>query len=332
MKINNTYDMVHDTIDERMQMIAKRVHALQRTSNARIWNVLIDVIKMYLSGSQSDAFQNFYSLFSDNISSIRFSCLKKDANLYRMRTGKNGYEEFNTKEEMFHIPFEYNHLVRNERYSISGFPSLYFGSSVYVCWEEMRRPELDYTNIALFKPVENIKVLDLSNPNFLHFTNERFSDCLVLACSMLVKEPSAPFKPEYIIPQMLLQSLVKYNQENKNGRIEGIKYTSTHIKDNSLWIDFPANRNNKDLFVNYVFPAFDRKEKGISCRLDGLFQFNQCITYNKMRLMYPNYEYDINDTSYNRSVFGKMEQLLQFLAVKGKLFYDKSNPIGALNL
>lgn len=322
--------MTHSTIDARMQAIANKEHALQRTINSQIWNELIKVIQLYLSGSQSEAFLKFYTLFSSHISSIRFSYIKKNINLYRMRTGKNGYEEFETKEEMFHIPFDYNHLVGNERYSISGFPSLYLGSSVYVCWEEIKRPELDYTNIALFKPVEDVKVLDLSMPKFLHFTKERFSDCLVLACSMPVNNPSAPFKPEYIIPQMLLQSLVKYNKENENDRIEGIKYTSTHIKDNSLWIAFPANRKNKELFFNYVFPAYDRIEKGISCRLDALFQFYQCITYNKMKLMYPDYKYEMNDTSYNRSVFGKIEQLLQSLPIKGMLFYDRNNPVGAL--
>lgn len=324
--------MVHDTIDARMQAIAKKEYALQRALNLKIWDALIEVIQRYLSGCLSEAFQKFYDLFSENISFVRFSYLGKDSNLYRMRTAKNGYEEYNSKEEMFHIPFEYNHLVGNERYSISGFPSLYLGSSVYVCWEELRRPELDYANIALFKSIEDIKVLDLSTPKYLHFTNERFADCLVLACSIPVNNPSAPFKPEYIIPQMLLQSLVKYNIENENNRIEGIKYTSTHVNDDNLWITFPTNRINKNLFNNYVFPAFDRNEKGISCRLDGLFQFNHCITYNKMKLMYPDYEYKINDTSYNRSVFGKIEQLLQALPVKGMLFYDSSNPVGALCL
>ncbi len=48
-----------------------------------------------------------------------------------MRKGTNDLEEYTTEYEMSHIPFELNHLVSNERFSISGFPSLYMGSSVY---------------------------------------------------------------------------------------------------------------------------------------------------------------------------------------------------------
>ncbi|MFW1494652.1 hypothetical protein ACEV9S_24505, partial [Vibrio parahaemolyticus] len=51
---------------------------------------------------------------------------------------------------------------------------------------------------------------------------------LIAACSIRVKNPSDNFKPEYIIPQLLLQWARDYKS------IDGIRYTSTHIEATSL--------------------------------------------------------------------------------------------------
>ena len=65
---------------------------------------------------------------------------------------------------MFHIPFEKNYLIKNERFSISGFPSFYLGKSVYVCWEEMGRPDFDQANVAVFTNHDDCTVIDLCMP------------------------------------------------------------------------------------------------------------------------------------------------------------------------
>ena len=161
------------TIDSRMRALTKRYRELDRANTSIIWNGIIHVIDLYLSGCQADAFETFYALFIKNVESLRLGAIQKDSSLYRMRVGKNGYEEFTSNEEMSHIPFQFNHKVGNERYSMSGFPSLYLGSSVYVCWEEMRRPDIDYANFALFKTTTEIKVIDLSNSEHYHFTDEK---------------------------------------------------------------------------------------------------------------------------------------------------------------
>ena len=137
-----TINMEVNTIDNRMKALGKKYRELERESTAVIWSELINVIDQYLSGCQSSAFETFYELFLKNVDSLRTDTIENESCLYRMRLGKNGYEEFTSNEEMFHIPFQYNHIVANERFSMSGFPSLYLGSSVYVCWEEMRCPDL----------------------------------------------------------------------------------------------------------------------------------------------------------------------------------------------
>lgn len=318
------------TIDCRMRDLTKRYRELNRGNLSIIWNELIGVINQYLSGCQAEAFETFYNLFKENVESLRLETIQKETPLYRMRVGNNGYEEFTSQEEMFHIPFQLNHKVGNERYSMSGFPSLYLGSSVYVCWEEMRRPDIDYANFALFKTITSVKVVDLSKKDHYHFTSERFADCLELACSIPVQFPNDPFKPEYIIPQLLLQSLIRYNRDIDNGeKLEGIKYTSTHINDSKLWINYPKNRKKRKMFFNYVFPAFSRKETGLSAELTNIFQFCNSITYNKLRLMNPDLLSDKTD-NYGQSIFGKIEYMLNKTEISGMLTFDHDNPVGAL--
>ena len=151
-----------------------------------------------------------------------------------------------------------------------------------------------------------------------------------MACSLQVSHPTAPFKSEYIIPQILLQSLVRYNKENVGSRILGIKYTSIHVKDKSLWVSFPENKKNKKLFFNYVFPAFDRKPNGTSDRLNKLFQFWNSITYNKVKLMTPDYKVNSPNNRYQESMFGIMEDRLKNMSLYGMLLYDSDCSKGAL--
>lgn len=46
---------------------------------------------------------------------------------------------------------------------------------------------------------------------------------IILACSLLVSDNQATFKPEYIVPQLVLQWVT--SQEN----VDGIQYPSLHV-------------------------------------------------------------------------------------------------------
>lgn len=117
---------------------------------------------------------------------------------------------------------------------------------------------------------------------------------------------------------------------NGDSRLFGIKYTSTHVNDKSLWINFPKNRKNKKIFCNYVFPICDRKEEGTSDRLNRLFQFWNAITYSKMKLLTPDFKVDFPKNKYQESMFGIMEEKLKNMQLYGMLQYDGDNPKGAL--
>ncbi len=76
-------------------------------------------------------------------------------------------------------------------------------------------------------------------------------------CSIRVKHPEDAFKPEYIVPQLLLQWI-------RQSKYDGICYFSTRI-DN-------ITDENLELFRNYAFPVKDRLAQGICQRLANKFK------------------------------------------------------------
>ena len=126
---------------------------------------MIKSVKKYNEGSPSQA----YNAFSDGIALLEpylyfriRERVKYPENIYlfRVRASRNKYL---SKKEIFHIPFEERGKVNNQRFSIDGFPCLYLGSSIYVCWEELNRPNFDNLFISKFK-------LKTKRPNILDLT------------------------------------------------------------------------------------------------------------------------------------------------------------------
>ena len=63
---------------------------------------------------------------------------KSEVQFFRARLNES-VEDYPAKE-MLHIPFINRSIVKSERFSIPGLPSLYLGNTSYVCWLEMGRP------------------------------------------------------------------------------------------------------------------------------------------------------------------------------------------------
>ena len=177
-------------------------------------------------------------------------------NLYRMRISK----ETLSKEELFHVPFNTREKVSSARFSIPGFPCLYLGTSLEVCWNEIKRPLKPKEQVFACR-VENHKYLSLINlaiPNECletiietdaHFAFSFLSTYpFYLSCLMKVAHPNQPFKPEYIIPQLLLQYIKKQDM------LDGIIYSST--KDHTLV---------GETYCNIVIPAREMATEGY-CR------------------------------------------------------------------
>jgi hypothetical protein len=236
-------------------------------------NDLKEGIIKYLEGFPAAAFEKVKSCMN-RITDLNLEQLTNDVGgikqeLFKMRLGSSNSNY--DWEDMFHIPFEKRGLVKTNRYSISGLPCVYLGSTPLTCWEEMGKPDLNMTHTSLFLPGENLTYFNISNPplvmaehlkkNFeLYYGIEELTELykilrtymivwpLIACCSIRVLNPGDSFKPEYIVPQLLLQWI------QQSSVYDGICYFSTKI-DN-------YNRNNFSLYKNFAFPVKMRKEKG----------------------------------------------------------------------
>ncbi len=242
---------------------------------------------------------------------------------YRIRIHKQNFPL--TPENFFHIPFELRGKIRTQRFSIPGFPSLYLGTSSYVCWEELNRPNLNDFQIVRLRNSKLLKVIDLAPPKGDDIASHEFYKYLmiwpiVFACSVRVRNYEDHFKPEYIIPQLLLQWV------RKNDIIDGISYQTTHI-------NFKESLS-KGEFLNVVLPVKENKTRGLCTELETKFlmtestsvQLNQCSTNGITDGGSAFIKSDANiqqieliksvPTNYEISIFGELEEVLSNMNCK----------------
>lgn len=243
---------------------------------------ILEVINLYYDGRRGEAFILFSSILNGSngvaglFSSIGNINIKETDLYFRARERKNGVE-FSILD-MFHIPLNKRGIVSTQRYSSPGYPCLYLGNSVYSCWEELRRPLFDTLMFSAYKVRYSFRVFDMRIPDISEYSNQMLEQTikripLVLACSVSVKNSEDVFKPEYIIPQMLVETIIcnnrKITQEQKSpiDVIWGIIYTSTHINN-----DFPYGRR---FMENIVLPIIDTKNPANYCsHLASLFEIS----------------------------------------------------------
>lgn len=220
---------------------------------------------------------------------------------YRARKGEGKQYQ---RHEMFHIPFEDREKVTTQRFSVPGLPCLYLSNSIYVCWEELRRPDINKMQISRCK-LENMryKFLDISlTPSFMCTMLENISSKesaefskrtqkealdswnkgslnfimrwpLIAACSIKVKKEDAAFKPEYIFPQFLLQWVT----HSKN--YQGIKYFSVEA---NLVDNFNFSR-----LINYAIPVKTIAASGYCKDLTNSFSITNPISWELLTIINP---------------------------------------------
>lgn len=245
--------------------------------------VLIDGINTslseYYNGHPFNAYSKLTQAITDSgITTDGFEgSMPKDTNFYRLRLKKENYHLL--RKELFHIPFELRHKVETKRYSIPGFPSLYLSNSIYVAWEEMRRPKLDEIQSARLKSTGDITYIDLTTSKYSGSIPYKDSDAkkadkmasdimtwpLIASCAIKVKNVEEPFKPEYIIPQLLLQWI------RNSKKIDAIKFSSSHIE--------LAETLSKGEFYNLVIPVKENKESGYCSDLSKMFMMTEVLSW-----------------------------------------------------
>lgn len=184
---------------------------------------------------------------------------------YRMRKSN---EALLKSDDLFHTPFHERYKVGAYRYSIAGLPCLYFSNSIELCWYELRQPSLKKTYVSRIEFDKNdFNFLDLSfRPENTIMSNkvliEKHPETdinlmlesvitwpLSFVCSIVVYEDKGAFKPEYIIPQLLMQ----WCREDNN--IDGIYYFSTRPKYLNFYGYVPTH-------INVVIPVKSNGKSG----------------------------------------------------------------------
>lgn len=158
------------------------------------------------------------------------------------------------RERIFHTPYDMRAKVSTSRYSIAGFPSLYLGTSLELCCEEIHlNPYQSYGLAGVFRPAKplrqvgpEIEMLELSvkpqdfletqvwendtphrrerrrgnHDGELWLKDKAVQEAYVLwypliaACSYIRVNKADPFAAEYIIPQLLMQWVRSQMREN----------------------------------------------------------------------------------------------------------------------
>lgn len=216
---------------------------------------LNDIVASEYKGLHSTAFAKLTNLLmGDNKqpgvgNSVKIEEIKaKGVPFYRMRVVENrrGVDY----KDMFHIPLTMRGKIPTNRFSSPGYPCLYLGTNVYACWEEMGRPMMSKSMVSRYENQDILRLVDIRIPTFEEWNKDRSAYIrvfpLLIACSVEVKESEALFKPEYIVPHLLMDFII-YNNANRKGVIHGLFYTSVFKNDDFMF--------GNDKFENVAIPV-----------------------------------------------------------------------------
>lgn len=280
-----------------------------------------------------DIFNDYLTEISSFRGTLKAELSSNNSPFYRVRTSSN---KTLRREELFHIPFEIREKVSTQRYSIPGLPCLYVADSIFVCWEEMGRPNIDSLHVSRVD-------LSQSKLKFLYFntsSNDMWKQCfsgknkdgrllnllisflcywpMLTACSLIVKKQDEVFKPEYIIPQLLLQWVVSEQ------RIDGVVYKSNRIK---------VSNHNMGSFQNVVIPVRKIQGRGFCPDLRKKIKLTNPISYQLLEIAGSKGLQSVIELSdlrramyieliegekaiYSETVFGKLETKLNTLEAR----------------
>lgn len=253
----------------------------------RICSLIKKAVNHYLNGFPSKAYYSISDVM-DILQVVPLKVYKKNylaseycdnqLNLYRVAKVEDNILYSRTR--IFHTPYNLRSRVASCRYSIAGYPSLYLGTSLELCCEEVHyNPNNGFALASKFKIERSIEYNDteinvielaLKPQDFFEQNREdnnfgrRFDKVdlrdpairtayllwypLIAASSFIRTNKNHPFAAEYIVPQLLMQwvrsEMATNNTENRwYDRLIGIRYFSC------------ASERASDMGFNYVFPV-----------------------------------------------------------------------------
>lgn len=239
-------------------------------------DILIRVVSSCYQGKRSTAYILLKKLLNRYEKESIFVEIPQKAIFYRMRVCDLRKEI--ERKELFHIPFEKIRQIKTQRYSSPGYPCLYLGVSLYGCWEEMQRPDTESTLFSVFKTTMPFKVVDMRIPTLREYLDNaefylKFFP-VIIASTIPVINGNDIYKPEYLLPQMILEWVI---EKRKEINAIGVYYTSA-FKNNEFYdLDHEWD--------NLVLPVQKTSEKGICQELVSLFTMTKptCYEYELMQ-------------------------------------------------
>lgn len=173
--------------------------------------------------------------------------IEKGTPLFRMRS--QGEYKLLSRKEMFHIATDKIKFAKNYRYSLNGFPCLYLGASLYVCWEEMRRADIDHVNYVKFVSTRTIPLISTLCPNRFKNEDDVIQFFIFALCTKMANNDNDKFQFQYAFPELLLHLLTNCMQNREDAW--GIKYVSARYFEND------GQFSSEPIFYNYVIPKRD---------------------------------------------------------------------------
>ena len=278
-ELRNLFDLYIDQLQKSPDITTQTDDSSVEEEIRYLTNLIIQSTKDYLDGYPQKAYDTFAKLMSildlkpfvDHTLHESFEPNKNPIILYRAAKEK----KYISRTRMFHTPYNMRFRVPTCRYSIAGFPCLYLGTSLELCFSEIREVPRDYILASAFQTTDSaiiqqkllvfdlaVKPQDFESNNRDDIRNNHNSlnklsaddRCayllwypLIAACSFIRAFPSAPFAAEYIIPQLFMQWIRKKHPTIKGSELTGVRYFSC------------ASIKASDMGYNYVFPTSGEK-------------------------------------------------------------------------
>lgn len=285
------------TIQDLYKKYKRKLKPVLSKENYSLINSICDGIELtlnhYFKGFPFNAYNKFNEVMQLLISNplkmyqksgfLPLTETSDQLKLFRIRNVENNI--LYSRKDIFHTPYDLRSKVSSCRYSLAGYPSLYLGTSLELCSEEVKIKTLKDLRIAsrfeIIRDFEvnsnNIKVIEMAvkPQDFLNYNEDTgcasnlnaysrriFYDLdlndkdvssnymywypLIAACSFIRVNKDDAFAAEYIIPQLLMQWTRSQSVKNE---LYGIRYFSS------------SSERASNLGFNYVFPVSGEENK-----------------------------------------------------------------------
>ncbi len=220
----------------RCRQVRKTVFDIEEKDICEFFDCIKNIYLDWINANPVDAINQFKELLNN----CRLLDYEKKISKEQVYFKARNSSEVLTRWDMFHIPFNKRYLIGNQRYSLTGQPMLYIGSSVIDVAKEIDVKDINNLKVSVVRlPEHNFKIYDLKCSILDIYTEISYSDMtgdvekeytssdffkMILSSVCSFQKKSAlkgySFCEEYIIPQILALIL-------KNNGYNGISYIST---------------------------------------------------------------------------------------------------------